>query len=342
MRICTVCNSGMGAGMRAKLETALNKRWYGGIKPNVALRSVAFIYESLSNARRYLYRNNILKSTRISVPVIVVGNFTVGGTGKTPFTIALVQAMKKRGWSPGVVSRGYGRENTNPISVHARSVAKDCGDEPLLIFQRTQCAIRVDSNRARAAQYLIEQGCNLIIADDGLQHIRLQRDLEIELIDHERKYGNGFILPAGPLREKARPCDFRVSNGALEDHIETQNYGMQLIYGDAEKLDGSAHQDLGEFSDHKVNAIAGIGNPERFFNALMARGLNINPIPFADHHDYSLDDFPDDAPLLMTEKDAVKCRELGLKDAWCVPVNAALNDNLFDVIDSKLKQLPKL
>ena len=323
--------------MRAKLETALNKRWYGGVKPNIVLRSIAFFYETLNNFRRYLYRKNFLKSVKITVPVVVVGNFTVGGTGKTPFTIALVQAMKKRGWNPGVVSRGYGRKNANPISVHAKSVTQDCGDEPLLIFQRTHCAIRVDANRVRAAEYLIEQGCNLIIADDGLQHIRLQRDLEIELIDDERKYGNGLILPAGPLREKARPCDFRVSNGALEDDIETQNYGMQLIYGDAEKLDGSAHQDLSEFSDNKVNAIAGIGHPERFFNALMARGLNINPIAFADHHDYSLDDFPDDAALLMTEKDAVKCRELGLKDAWCVPVTAALNENLFDVIQ---KQLP--
>jgi len=326
--------------VRAKLEAALNKRWYGGIKPNVVLRSLAFFYETMTDFRRYLYRNTIFKSTRVSVPVMVVGNFTVGGTGKTPFTIALVQAMQKRGWKPGVVSRGYGRKNTDPVSVQAKSLTQDCGDEPLLIFQRTQCAIRVDSNRVRAAQYLIEQGCNLIIADDGLQHIRLQRELEIELIDDERKYGNGFILPAGPLRERARPCDFRVSNGALEDDIETQNYGMQLIYGDAEKLDGSQHQDLSEFTDNKINAIAGIGHPERFFNALMARGLNINPIAFPDHHDYSIDDFPDDTPLLMTEKDAVKCRELGLKDAWCVPVNAALNEKLFDAIQSKLKQLP--
>ncbi len=326
--------------MRATLEAALNKRWYGDVKPNVALRAIAFFYETLTKFRRYLYRKNIFKSTRVSVPVIVVGNFTVGGTGKTPFTIALIQAMQKRDWKPGVVSRGYGRKNANPVSVHIKSLAQDCGDEPLLIFQRTQCAIRVDANRVRAAEYLIEQGCNLIIADDGLQHIRLRRDIEIELIDHERKYGNGFILPAGPLREQARPCDFRVSNGALEDDIQTQNYGMQLIYGDAEKLDGSEHQDLSEFSDTKVNAIAGIGHPERFFNALMARGLNINPIAFADHHDYSLHDFPDDAPLLMTEKDAVKCRELGLKDAWCVPVNAALNENLFDALQKKLREPP--
>ncbi len=326
--------------MRARLEAALNKRWYGGVKPNPLLKSIAFIYSGLIQSRHFLYRVGILKSIKINVPVIVVGNFTVGGTGKTPFTIALVQAMQKRGWMPGVVSRGYGRKNANPVSVHIKSLAQDCGDEPLLIFQRTHCAIRVDANRARAAEYLIEQGCNLIIADDGLQHIRLQRDIEIELIDHERKYGNGFILPAGPLREQARPCDFRVSNGALEDHIQTQNYGMQLIYGDAEKLDGSEHRDLSEFSDNKVNAIAGIGHPERFFNALMARGLNINPIAFADHHDYSLVDFPNDAPLLMTEKDAVKCRELGLKDAWCVPVNAALNENLFNAIQKQLSQPP--
>jgi len=325
--------------VRAKLEAALNRRWYGGVKPGIALAMVAFIYEKLIDIRRYFYRNNIFKSVKISAPVIVVGNFTVGGTGKTPFTIALVHAMQNRGWKPGVVSRGYGRKNSEPVSVNADSSTDDCGDEPLLIRQRTHCDIRVDSNRVRAADYLLQQGCNLIIADDGLQHLRLRRDLEIELIDDERKYGNGSILPAGPLREKPRACDFKVSNGALEDDVATHSYGMQLIYGDAERLNGSNRQDLGEFADNKVNAIAGIGHPERFFNALMARGLNINPIAFPDHHDYSINDFPVDAPLLMTEKDAVKCRKLNLKDAWCVPVNAALNENLFNAIDSRLKAL---
>ncbi len=325
--------------MRAKLEAALNKRWYGGIKPNWLLVGIAFLYGSLITFRRFLFRCGIFQSTRVNAPVIVVGNFTVGGTGKTPFTIALVQAMQHRGWHPGVVSRGYGRSSTEPVTVDAGSSAEACGDEPLLIYLRTQCAIRVDSNRVAAAAFLIEQGCNIIIADDGLQHIRLQRDIEIELIDHERKYGNGKILPAGPLREYPRPCDFKVSNGALEDIAFSNHFGMQLIYGDAEKLDGSERKNLGDFTDGKVDAIAGIGHPERFFNALMARGLNINPIAFPDHHDYALDDFPTDATVLMTEKDAVKCRRLGLQDAWCVPVTAALNENLFDAIDKKLKAL---
>ncbi len=325
--------------MRAKLEAALNRRWYGGVRPNLGLRCIAFIYESLNSFRRFLFRKDVLKSVKIDVPVIVVGNFTVGGTGKTPFTIALVQALQNRGWNPGVVSRGYGRANDEPVSVHIGSSAQECGDEPLLIHQRTQCEIRVDADRVDAAQFLIQQGCDLIIADDGLQHLRLQRDIEIELVDHERKYGNGLVLPAGPLREQPRECDFKISNGALEDDIASRHYGMQLIYGDAEKLDHSERKDLGAFSDSKVNAVAGIGHPERFFNALMARGLNIHAIAFPDHHDYSLDDFPVDAPLLMTEKDAVKCRQLGLKDAWCVPVNAALNEKLFDAIDTKLKAL---
>lgn len=323
--------------MRARLEAALNRRWYGGHKPGPVLGFIAFFYEKLIDFRRYLYRKDILKSNKMRVPVIVVGNFTVGGTGKTPFTIALVQAMQKRGWKPGIVSRGYGRNSSEPASVVAQSSAKECGDEPLLIYQRTNSDIRVDSNRVRAAEFLIRHGCNLIIADDGLQHIRLQRDIEIELIDDERKYGNNRILPAGPLREKARPCDFRVSNGALEDDVALNHFGMQLIYGDLEKLDTGERRNLNEFADTKVNAVAGIGHPERFFNALMARGLNINPLAFPDHHDYSRNDFPIDAPLLMTEKDAVKCRQLGLKDAWCVPVNAALNENLFNAIDAKLK-----
>lgn len=327
--------------MRAELEAALNKRWYGGLPPNLVLLAVAFLYEKLNRSRRFLYRKAIFKSVKMSVPVIVVGNFTAGGTGKTPFTIALVEAMKKRGWKPGVVSRGYGRSSKEPMSVHSSSSAKECGDEPLLIHQRTQCQIRVDSNRVMAAEYLIQQGCNLIIADDGLQHLRLQRDIEVELMDHERKYGNGLILPAGPLREYPRECDFKVSNGALEDDLHVRHFGMQLIYGDAEKLDASERRDLSKFSEGKINAIAGIGNPERFFNALMARGLNIHSIAFPDHHDYSREDFPIDAPLLMTEKDAVKCRQLDLKDAWCVPVNAAINEELFDAIDSKLKALSK-
>lgn len=325
--------------MRARLETALNKRWYGGVKPNPVLVALAFVYGTLGGLRRFLYRRGLLKSTTMTVPVLVVGNFTVGGTGKTPFTIALVQAMQKRGWKPGVVSRGYGRNMAEPVSVSAQSSAQDCGDEPLLIFQRTQCDIRVDSHRVNAAEYLIARGCNLVIADDGLQHLRLQRDIEVELIDHERRYGNGRILPAGPLRELPRECDFKVSNGALEDDIAARHFGMQLIYGDAEKLDSGERRDLSKFSEGKINAIAGIGNPERFFNALMARGLNINAIAFPDHHDYSREDFPSDAPLLMTEKDAVKCRQLGLEDAWSVPVDAAINEQLFDAIDSKLKAI---
>ena len=326
--------------MRAELEAALNKRWYGGVEPNLALLAMAFLYENINRIRRFLYRKAIFKSVKMQVPVVVVGNFTAGGTGKTPFTIALVKAMQDRGWKPGVVSRGYGRENTKPASVVSTSSAQDCGDEPLLIFQRTQCAIRVDSNRVDAAAFLTQQGCNLIIADDGLQHIRLQRDIEIELIDHERKYGNGRIIPAGPLREHPRKCDFKVSNGELENNVDAGHYGMQLIYGDAERLDGVVRKNLSEFHDSKINAVAGIGHPERFFNALMARGLNINAKAFPDHHDYASNDFPDDAPVLMTEKDAVKCRQLGLKDAWSVPVNAVLNEKLFDAIQLKLEHLP--
>ncbi len=325
--------------MRAKLEAALNKRWYGGVAPNVMLRGISFFYEGLNNFRRYLYRRHFFKSVKVSKPVIVVGNFTVGGTGKTPFTIALVQALQARGWTPGVVSRGYGRKTTDPFTVENNSSAQDCGDEPLLIYQRTQCALRVDSNRARAAEYLILQGCNVIIADDGLQHIRLQRDIEIELIDNERKYGNGQTLPAGPLREKPRPCDFSVANGAVEDDVQANHYSMQLVYGNAEKLNSTEQQALSMFIGNKVYAIAGIGNPERFFNALKARGLNIDSIAFADHHDYVISDFPSDAPILMTEKDAVKCRQLKLNDAWCVPVNAAINEQLFDAIEAKLKTL---
>lgn len=327
--------------MRAKLEAALSKRWYGGVEPNLVLLTIAFLYQNINRIRRFLYRKAIFKSVKMEVPVVVVGNFTAGGTGKTPFTIALVKAMQDRGWRPGVVSRGYGRTNNEPVSLHSDSSAKDCGDEPLLIHQRTQCDIRVDANRVMAAEFLIRQGCDLIIADDGLQHLRLQRDIEVELIDHERKYGNGLILPAGPLREYPRQCDFKVSNGALEDDLPARHFGMQLIYGDAEKLDATEHRDLSEFSEGKINAIAGIGNPERFFNALMARGLNIHPIAFPDHHDYSREDFPTDGPVLMTEKDAVKCRQLGLNDAWCVPVNAAINELLFDAINSKLRALSR-
>ena len=191
--------------------------WYGDTAPPLHARLLAALYGGVVALRRGLFRKGLLRSRRIAVPVIVVGNVSVGGTGKTPMTIALVQRLKHAGWNPGVASRGYGRKDEGtPAWVDGNTLPADGGDEPVLIARRTGVRVRVDRNRAAAARELLAAGCDVIVCDDGLQHYRLQRDIEIEVIDGRRRYGNGQLLPAGPLREspeRGAECDFRVVNG---------------------------------------------------------------------------------------------------------------------------------
>lgn len=306
----------------------IESSWYKKGLLSYLLWPVSQVYCAVSRLRKAFFqlRNRIWP--RLKVPVVVViGNITVGGTGKTPMVIWLVNQLKANGLKAGVVSRGYGGENKKwPVHVTAKSDPIEVGDEPVLIATRAACPVYVAPRRNKAAKALLkEHDVDVIIADDGLQHYKLIRDIEIAMIDSRRRFGNGFCLPAGPLREKPSrlaECDFVVVNGMAKQG----EYAMGLRGNVAVSLsDASMANTLETFRHQRVHAVAGIGNPERFFDMLRVNGLEVVPHPFPDHHRFTHDDlvFDEDLPIFMTEKDAVKCRALGLQNAWIVPVSAA-------------------
>ena len=313
--------------------------WYGAGSPPWHARALAAIYGVLTAARRRLFRAGVLRSHRVGVPVIVVGNVSVGGTGKTPLTIALVQRLQQLGWNPGVASRGHGRrDEATPAWVDAHTAPLEGGDEPVLIARRTSARVRVDRDRAAAARALVAAGCDVVVCDDGLQHYRLQRDVEIEVIDGHRRYGNGRLLPAGPLREppgRGAACDFRIVNGGEAGFGEWQ---MQLRADVAVPLRGGRSRPLASFGGHRVQAVAGIGNPRRFFEMLRGLGIGVVPHAFADHHRYVAGDleFGSELPVLMTEKDAVKCLSFANEWHYSVPVTAELPEAFWVALSGKL------
>lgn len=311
--------------------------WYDGSTVPFAARALAPVYGAVVALRRALYRRGWFKRHALPVPVIVVGNVTAGGTGKTPLTIALVDRLREAGWKPGVASRGYGRDEAK----QARWVDADTdtalgGDEPVLIAWKTGVPVRVDADRVAAGKALIEAGCDIIVCDDGLQHYRLARDIEIEVVDAQRRYGNGRLIPAGPLREpasRARDCDFRVVNlgQASADPAALSSCGfgewaMQLHIDRAQPLSGGRARALSHFRGQRVHAVAGIANPQRFFDMLRAHGIGVVPHAFADHHAYQAADlrFGSELPVLMTEKDAVKCKVFANEWHFAVPLSADL------------------
>lgn len=321
--------------------------WFDASPVPLVPRVLAALYGQATALRRGLYARGILRSRRAGVPVVVVGNISVGGTGKTPLTIALVERLRAEGWTPGVATRGYGRVNgSTPLWITAQTDAAEGGDEPVLIALRTQAKVRADRDRVAAARALAEAGCDIVVCDDGLQHYRLARDLEIAVIDGARRYGNGRLLPAGPLREpaaRAAKCHFRVANMPAEHDGDTAAFGewpMQLRPGDAVPLVGGRPRSLASLAGQRVHAVAGIGNPERFFSMLRARGIAVVPHAFADHHRYVAGDFAFGSrlPVLMTEKDAVKCRAFADAQFHAVPVSAELPEAFWI---SLLDQLPR-
>ncbi|MBD3825969.1 tetraacyldisaccharide 4'-kinase [Stenotrophomonas sp.] len=324
--------------------------WYDGSPVPLPARLLAPLYGGAIALRRMLYRRRWLKRHSLPVPVIVVGNVTAGGTGKTPLTIVLVNRLREAGWKPGVASRGYGRdEAATPRWVDAATPTALGGDEPVLIAWKTGVPVRVDADRVAAGRALVEAGCDVIVCDDGLQHYRLARDIEIEVVDAQRRYGNGRLIPAGPLREpasRARDCDFRVvnmgqaSNGA--DALPASGFGewpMQLHIDHAQPLQGGRARTLAHFRGQRVHAVAGIAHPQRFFDMLRAQGIGVVPHAFADHHAYQPSDlrFGSELPVLMTEKDAVKCKAFANEWHFAVPLSAELPAafwvNLLDRLD---------
>ena len=283
----------------------------------------------IANLRRLAYRRGIRPVTVPPAPVIVVGNITVGGTGKTPLVIWLAEALRQRGFSVGIVSRGYGgHAGTWPQAVHHDSDPALVGDEPVLLARATNCLVSVGPDRVKAARALLaREQVDVLLADDGLQHHALGRIMEIVVVDGERGLGNGMYLPAGPLREGrerlARASAVVVNGGDWGD-----DGGAEIIFRattsaqDARRLTGSDRKPLDSFRGSPVHAVAAIGHPQRFFRMLEAAGLQVIPHPMPDHASIDAADlrFDDAAPVLVTEKDAVKCKRIAHDDVWCVPI----------------------
>lgn len=297
----------------------------------------ALIFRLLITVRSFLYRINLLKKVHFTQPVIVIGNITVGGTGKTPFVIWLAEFLKKQGLKPGIVSRGVGSRNKHrkPRRVMPHDDPRDVGDEAVLITQRTLCPMVVAIDRVQAVKELLAYtDCNVVIADDGLQHYRLARDIEIAIIDGERGFGNGFLLPAGPLREKParlKRVDFVIEHGKYNE--------MYLQGSQAVSLLNSAFHPLNSLAGKTWHAVTGIGNPKRFFSLLRKEGFSIIEHAFPDHHLYTCKDFDfgDQLPIMMTEKDAVKCKAFADSRFWYLPVDAIIDAGLQQRLWSRIQ-----
>lgn len=324
---------------------ALTDGWYGNANGlTVGLRPLSWVYRGLAGLRRAAYRSGLLASRGVGVPVIVVGNITVGGTGKTPLVIWLVEMLRREGFSPAVVSRGYrGRARRWPQQVRPDSDPVMVGDEPVVIARRARCPVAVGPSRVAAAQALLEYNdVDVIVSDDGLQHYALARDIEIAVIDGVRRFGNGYCLPAGPLREpvsRLDKVDFLVVNGGSALRRE---FPMTMSAGELRNVrhEGTVLA-VERFPHRRVHAVAGIGYPERFFRQLKQLGFGIVEHAFPDHHLYTARDldFGDGLPVVMTEKDAVKCRRFCGEDCWYLPIEAHPHERLESRLLSALRGL---
>jgi len=322
----------------------LERIWFGSGVAALPLLPLAALFWVASTLRRLAYRWGVLPSERLPVPVIVVGNLTVGGAGKTPLVIWLARHLRDRGLRVGVLSRGYGSQTrVFPLAVNPTTDPALAGDEPLLIAERTGCPVVVDPDRVRGGRWLLgNTPCDLLVADDGLQHYRLRRDLEIAVVDGERRFGNGLLLPAGPLREgrgRLRSVDLVVVNGGAPAPGE---HAMRLRAAEVRSLaTPEAGEPIATWRGRAVHAVAGIGNPWRFFRMLEGLGLAVDPLPFPDHHAFRPADIdpPGALPVLMTEKDAVKCRAFAGARHWVVPVAAEPDPAFVSRLDARLSEL---
>lgn len=330
-------------GPRAR-GSLLERIWFGGRLAALPLLPLAALFWLVSTLRRLAYRSGVLRRERLPVPVVVVGNLTVGGAGKTPLVIWLARHLRERGVRVGVLSRGYGGSaRAFPVAVTSATDPALVGDEPVLIAARAGCPVVVDPDRVRGGRWLLGQGpCDLLVADDGLQHYRLARDLEILVVDGERRFGNGLLLPAGPLREgqhRLRTVDLVVANGG---EPRAGEFPMSLRVGAVRSLARpEVAQPAEAWRGCRVHAVAGIGNPGRFFRMLERLGLEVDPLAFPDHHVFTAADVspPGEGPVLMTEKDAVKCRPFAGARHWVVPVDAEPDPRFVARLDALLTEL---
>lgn len=315
----------------------LHRIWYEGAGSYRLLLPLTALYWLLVMVRRWLYEFGILGSRQAAAPVIVVGNITTGGTGKTPVTVWLARELMARGFAPGIVSRGYGgSKSPSSMRVDVASDPAVVGDEPVLLARLTGCPIVVDADRFRAAEMLVADGADVIIADDGLQHYRLARAYEICVIDGARGVGNGHLLPAGPLREtlaRLNEVDQVLLNGVLRKRtaelsaVEQHALVFELAASEVCRLNGSLSRPIERFRGTTVHGVAAIGNPQRFFDLLRAHGMQVIEHAFPDHAQISLPElrFGDNFEILMTEKDAVKLGRTVDDRLWSVPVSLKMD-----------------
>lgn len=305
----------------------LEQHWYRVTLLHLILLPVSVVFRLLSGLRRTLYLYGVLKSEKLPIPVIVIGNINVGGSGKTPLTLWLAQRLLDNGWHPGIISRGYGGASASAQAVYSTSNPDEVGDEAVLMAQHKLCPVWVGHNRPDAARALLGAypECDVILSDDGLQHYRLQRDVEIAVVDGLRRFGNGWLLPAGPLREpvsRLKQVDAVVINGGTA----SPNEFAMLLQGATfyNLLNPGVTALAADFLGQNLHAIAGIGHPERFFSHLKSLELKVQTHPFPDHHHFTSKDlcFPGADAVLMTEKDAVKCSAFACEKYWVLRVDA--------------------
>jgi len=316
--------------------------WYGNHWLSKLLLPLSWLYAGIMKLRYMAYTLRILPRRSVNVPVIVVGNITVGGTGKTPLIIWLCHFLTSQGHRPGVISRGYGgRHSGRPQQVRADSHPAQVGDEPVLIAQSTGCPVAIATNRYQAATELLEHtDCDVLLFDDGLQHLSMHRDLEIAVVDGVRRFGNGKCLPAGPLREpitRLATVNMVVGNG----RAGRNEFLMQYVYDDLRSVDGRFTTTLEAYRGTSVHVVTGIGNPERFHSYIRSCSIQVIRHDFPDHHVFVEKDllFHDGLPVIMTEKDAVKCREFRLENCWYIPITVELTEAFHHRLKQLLKEL---
>lgn len=330
----------------------LQKQWLSFTFWHFLLLPLSWVFAGIVSVRRLFYKKGWLKSSQLNVPVVVVGNINIGGAGKTPLVIWMAEKLQLSGYKPGIISRGYGGNVIKVTEVSASSDPSAVGDEPVLIAMRTRCPVFVSPNRVDAGQALLHTHpeCDVIISDDGLQHYQLQRDVEIVVYDSVTKFGNEALLPAGPLREfksRLKTVDALVSNGKVTSDavcyvpkpVEMQLESSMFYNLEAHHVTARAEA----FVQKRILAIAGIGNPSRFFQKLSGMGLRFQSKAYADHYAFQAKDFDgiEAEVVLMTEKDAVKCRSFAQPNMWVLPVNAVIDDDLIVTVLNKLKKSRK-
>jgi tetraacyldisaccharide 4'-kinase len=317
----------------------IERQWQERTFSSSLLLPLSVLYCGFAAFNRQLYERGWRRAIKLPVPVIVVGNITVGGTGKTPLVLWVVRHLKERGWRPGIVTRGYrGRARTWPQIVTADSDPDLVGDEPVLLARRADVLVVADPDRPRAVERLIAGGCDIAVSDDGLQHYRLQRDIEVAVVDGERRFGNGRCLPAGPLRERPSRLE-EVDACVVHGKAGAGEWSMALVPVSFRRVgDSRVGAPLDAFSGRTVHAVAGIGRPARFFVSLRALGVRVIEHPFADHHRFRAPDvrFPDGYDVIMTEKDAVKCEPFTTEHLWYLAVDAHMSAGFGEWLQARL------